>query len=388
MKDMGNIRPQGLRDIESLVWSMVLKIARGEAKAPEALEELMSAMPWNIVEAWGPEDPNRTWFRPGNSLFPTTWLTRLNCGFNTASMNLAAENPTDGAIREGLLLSATNSSGQEPNPGSGSHRDVNMEDEESGHDTRTPVPGPGDKEDSTMTSADAGATSGPQEGDSDRDVTMEDIESCPEPETTAPGLEDNDARTTPEPEDAGHPSHDGSEDLQGDPGADVTMADVESSVARVPGVMPTELNRDDSAGNEPQIPRWVEIVPGGPTEPIETSLSRFSYRLREAVASAPASEPPAAPEGELDEDIRKTPARSWKGKKKEPATRQKRAPSMPLGLWEVIDVDALVRWYSVMKLIGPDFSFRKTETLLTSTSRNNHRKSRQTRQSLPMTDRV
>src|ERR1700678_2934480 len=151
MKDMGNIRPQGLRDIESLVWSMVLKIARGEAKAPEALEELMSAMPWNIVEAWGPEDPNRTW-----------------------------------------------SSGQEPNPGSGSHRDVNMEDEERGHNTRTPVPRPGDKEDSTMTSADAGATSGPQEGDSDRDVTMEDIESCPEPETTAPGLEDNNARTTPD----------------------------------------------------------------------------------------------------------------------------------------------------------------------------------------------
>lgn len=400
MKDMGNIRPQGLRDIESLVWSMVLKIARGEAKAPEALEELMSAMPWNIVEAWGPEDPNRTWFRPGNSLFPTTWLTRLNCGFNTASMNLAAENPTNRGIREGLLLSATDSSGQVAISGSESHPsgdlgiegsgptpshgvgpeneggsrgDVDMEDGESGHDTRIPVPGPGDKGDSTMISADAGTTSGPQEGGSDRDATMEDVESRPEPKTTAPGLEDNDARITPEPEDAGYPSHDGSED-QGDPGADVTMANVESSVARVPGAMPTELNRDDSAGNEPQ---WVKINPGGPTEPMET---RLRHRLREAVTSAPVSEPPAAPEGELNEDNRKTPARSRREKKKELATRQERAPSMSLGLWEIIDVDALVRWYSAMNLIGPDFSFRKTETILTSTSRNNHRKSRQTRQ--------
>jgi hypothetical protein len=399
MKDMGNIRPQGLRDIESLVWSMVLKIARGEAKAPEALEELMSAIPWNIVEAWGPEDPNRTWFRPGNSLFSTTWLTRLNCGFNTASMNLAAENPTNMGIREGLLLSATDSSGQEAISGSESHPsgvdlgiegsgptpshgvgpeneggsrgDVDMEDGESGHDTRIPVPGPRDKGDSTMISADAGTTSGPQEGGSDRDATMEDVESRPEPKTTAPGLEDNDARITPEPEDAGYPSHDGSED-QGDPGADVTMADVESSVARVPGAMPTELNRDDSAGNEPQ---WVKINPGGPTEPMET---RLRHRLREAVTSAPVSEPPTAPEGELDEDNRKTPARSRREKKKELAARQERAPSMSLDLWEIIDVDALVRWYSAMNLIGPDFSFRKTETVLTSTSRNNHRKSRQT----------
>ena len=435
MKDMGNIRPQELRDIESLVWSMVLKIARAEAKAPEALEELMSAIPWNIVEAWGPEDPNRTWFRPGNSLFPATWLTRLNCGFNTASMNLAAENPSHWGIREGLLLSATNSSGQEPIAGSESHSsgvdlgiegsacgegtmgaesvgisslsmlqvgppiaetpshsvgpeneggsrgDVNMEDGESGHDTRTPVLGPGDKGDSTIISADAGTMSGLQEGGSDRDVTMEDVENCPKPKTTAPGLEDNDARIAPEPEDAGHSSHDGPED-QGDPGADVTMADVESSVARAPGVMPTELNRDDSADNEPQNPRWVDIIPRRPTEP------RFSRRLREAVTSAPASKPPATPEGELDEGNRRAPAHSRKGKKKEPATRQKRALSMPLGLWEIIDVDALVRWCSAMNLIGPDFSFRKIESLLTLTLRNNHLKSRQTRQSLPMMEGV
>jgi len=397
MKDMGNIRPQGLRDIESLVWSMVLKIARGETKAPEALEELMSGIPWNIVEAWGPEDPNRTWFRPGNSLFPTIWLTRLNCGFNTASMSLAAENPTNKGIREGLLLSATNSSGQEAISGSESHPsgvdlgiegsacgkgtmgtesvgisslpaqqvgppipetpshgvgpeneggsrgDVNMEDGESGHDTRTPVPGPGDNGDLTMMSADAGTTSELQEGGSDRDVTMEDGESCPDPKTTALGLEDNDARTAPEPEDAGHSRRDGPED-QGDPGADVTMANAESSVARATEVMPMELNRDDLVGNEPQ----------NPAGPIET---RFSHRLREAVTSAPVSEPPAAPEGELDEDNRKTRAGSRRGKKKEPATRQKRAPSMPLGLWEIIDVDALVRWCSAMNLIGPDFSF-------------------------------
>ena len=224
-----------------------------------------------------------------------------------------------------------------------------------------------------MISADAGTTLGPQEGGSDRDATMEDVESHPKPKTTAPGLEDNDARITPEPEDAGYPSHDGSED-QGDPGADVTMANVESSVAGVPGAMPTELNRDDSAGNEPQ---WVKINPGGPTEPMET---RLRHRLREAVTSAPVSEPPATPEGELDEDNRKTPARSRREKKKELATRQECAPSMSLGLWEIIDVDALVRWYSAMNLIGPDFSFRKTETILTSTSRNNHRKSRQTHQ--------
>jgi hypothetical protein len=204
-----------------------------------------------------------------------------------------------------------------------------MEDGESGHDTRTPVPGPGDNGDLTMMSADAGTTSELQEGGSDRDVTMEDGESCPDPKTTALGLEDNDARTAPEPEDAGHSRRDGPED-QGDPGADVTMANAESSVARATEVMPMELNRDDLVGNEPQ----------NPAGPIET---RFSHRLREAVTSAPASEPPAAPEGELDEDNRKTRAGSRRGKKKEPATRQKRAPSMPLGLWEIIDVDALVR---------------------------------------------
>ena len=75
MRDMGNIRPEGLREIALLVWSMILKIARGQAQALDALEELMRRVPWDIVEAWGPEDLNRTWFRPGNSLF-TTWLTR------------------------------------------------------------------------------------------------------------------------------------------------------------------------------------------------------------------------------------------------------------------------------------------------------------------------
>jgi len=78
---MGNIRPQELRDIESLVWSMVLKIARGETKALDALEELMSRIPWNIVEAWGPEDPNRIWFRPGNLLLPTTRSIRSKLWF-------------------------------------------------------------------------------------------------------------------------------------------------------------------------------------------------------------------------------------------------------------------------------------------------------------------
>jgi hypothetical protein len=232
-----------------------------------------------------------------------------------------------------------------------------MEDGESGHDTRTPVPRPGDKGDSTMMSGDAGTMSGPQERGSDRDVEMEDGESCPEPKTTAPGFEgreisggdgminaDADARTrtAQEPEDEGHSCRDGPED-QGDLGADVPMADAESSVACAPAV-----------GNGPQ----------NPTGPIET---RFSHRLREAVTSPPASEPPAVPE-----DNRKTPAGSRRGKKKQATTRQKRVPSMPLGLWEIIDVDALVSWCSSMHLISPDFSFRKTETLLTSTSRNNH----------------
>ena len=81
MKDLGNIRPQALRDIESFVWSMVLKIARGEMQAADALEELMDHIPWNIVEAWGPEDPNRTWFRPGNSLLLTTWSTHSEMWF-------------------------------------------------------------------------------------------------------------------------------------------------------------------------------------------------------------------------------------------------------------------------------------------------------------------
>ena len=42
---MGNIRPEGLREIESLVWSMILKIARGQAQALDALEELMRRVP-------------------------------------------------------------------------------------------------------------------------------------------------------------------------------------------------------------------------------------------------------------------------------------------------------------------------------------------------------
>ena len=346
-------------------------------------------------------------------------------------MNLAAESSTNGGTREGLLLSATNPSGQEPIPGPESHssgvdlgvegsacgegmraedveissssaqqvgfaiaetssrsvgpeneegprEDVDMEDGEGDHDTRTRVTGvlgAGDKRDSTMIGANAGTTLGPQEGGSDRDVTerdvtMEDIEGCPE---------DNQAGTAPEPEDTEHSSHHGAEN-QGDPGADVTMGNAESSAessaARALGVLPTELDGDDLAGHEPQ----------NPAEPIGT---RFSHRLREAVTSAPACESPAspeAPEGRLNEDNRKTPARS--GKTKEPATKQKRDPSMPLGLWEIIDVDALVRWRRTTNLIGPDFSSRKTETLLTSTLRNNHPKSRQSRQSLPMTERV
>lgn len=75
MTDMGNIRPQQLQDIESLVWAMVLKIARGETQAPDALKELMNAIPWDIVESWGPDDPNRFWFRPGNYVLPITLLT-------------------------------------------------------------------------------------------------------------------------------------------------------------------------------------------------------------------------------------------------------------------------------------------------------------------------
>ena len=312
----------------------------------------------------------------------------------------------------------------------GSRGDVNVEDGESSSDTRTPVLG-----DSTMINADARTMSGPQEGGPGRDVRMEDGESWPEPKTTAPELEDKggsggdatmsadksasgsedegdsdgdgqmedgenrpetsapamgprppihpshevgpeyegdstgdvsmedgerhsggngrsaDARTTPEPEDEGHSCHDGPED-QGDPDADVTMANGESGVARAP---------------------------------IET---RFSHRLRGAAIGAPASDPPTVPEGELDEDDRKTPAGSRKGKKKEPAPRQKSTPSMPLGLWEIIDVDALVRWCSAVNMIAPDFSFRKTETLLTSTLRNSHRKLRETCRSLPMTEWV
>ena len=230
------------------------------------------------------------------------------------------------AQQVGPPIAKTPSHGVGPENEGGSCRDVDMEDRESGHDTRIPVPGPRDKEDSMMISADAGTMSGPQEGGSDKDMTMQDVESHPEPKTTALGLEDNNVRTTPEPEDAGHPSHDGSEN-QGDPGVDVTMADVESSVARVLGVMPTELNRDDLTSNEPQIPSWVEIIPGGPTEPIKT---RFSNQLHETVTSALARELPAAPEGELNEDNRKTPAHLWRREKKECATRQKHAPSMLL----------------------------------------------------------
>jgi hypothetical protein len=273
----------------------------------------------------------------------------------------------------GPLMAETSSHSAGPENEEGSLEDVDMEDGESGHDARAPVPGAGDKRDSTMISADAGTTLEPREGDSGRDVTMEDIESSPGPKTTAPGLEDNQARTTPEPEETGH--HEAEAETQGDPGADVTMDNAESSVARALGAMPTELNRDGLAGNEPQ----------NSAEPIGTRSSR---RLREAVTSASACKPPAAPERGLDEDNKKTPARSRRGKNKELATRHKRDPSMPLGLWEIIDVDALVRWCSTMNLIAPDFSFRKTETLSISTLRNNHPKSRQSRQSLPMTERV
>ena len=469
---MGNIRPQGLRDIESLVWNMVLKIARGETQAPDALEELMSSIPWDTVEAWGPEDPNRTWFRPGNSLLPTTWSTRSKLWFfNLASISSVTENPTNEGTQDDLSPSAMNSSGQQPllcsesrssgvnvgfeesarreetmgtgsvgisgppaqevvppipqNPSyavgpeseGGSQDDVNMEDRESVHDTRTPVPEPGDNGDS---GGDLDATmSGGQEGGSERDVRMGDGESPevstptplprppvipspevgpedeggsrgdvsmedggthPESRTTPSGPEGRgdlgedgmtgaDARTRLDAEDEEHSGRDGPE-RQGDPDADVTMADAESSVPdpRESGVKLTELNRDDSAGNEIQKP----------AEPME---NRSSRRLREATTRAP-----AAPEGEIDEDNKTTG--SARGKKKEPTTGQKRAPSMPLGVWEIIDVDALVRRYGVMNLICPNLSLRKTPTPLTSTSRSSRRKLRATCPLLPTTERA
>jgi len=206
------------------------------------------------------------------------------------------------------------------------------------------------------------------EGGSTGDVSMEDGERHPEMRTPVLGPEDKgdsggngrsvDARTAPEPEDEGHSCHDGPED-QGDP--DVTMANGESG--------------DDSASNDPQ----------NPAGPIET---RSSHRLREAAIGAPAGDPPTVPEGELDEDDRKTPAGSRRGNKKEPAPRQKPTPSIPLGLWEIIDVDSLVRCCNAVNLIGLDVSFRKTETLLTLTSRNSHRKLRETCRSLAMTEWV
>jgi hypothetical protein len=75
MRDMGNIRPQQLHEIESLVWTMVLKIARGETQAPDALKELMNSIPWDIVESWGPDDPNWSWF---HGVVPTTFI--INSG--------------------------------------------------------------------------------------------------------------------------------------------------------------------------------------------------------------------------------------------------------------------------------------------------------------------
>ena len=321
-------------------------------------------------------------------------------------MSLAAKN---GGIQEDLLLSVTNSSGQQPpepkttapeleDQGSSggdammstdksasgpedegdSDGDMQMEDGESRPEASAPAMGP-------RPPIHPSHEVGPEyEGGSNGDVSMEDGERHPETRTPALGPEDkgdsggngrsDDGGTAPEPEDEGHSCHDGPED-QGDPDPDVTMANGESGVARPLGVMSMALNKDDSAGNDSQ----------NPAGPIET---RFSQRLRGAAIGAPASDPPTILEGELDEDDRKTPAGSRRGNKKEPAPTQKPTPSMPLGLWEIIDVDALVRWCSAVNLIGPDFSFRKTETLLTLTSRNSHRKLRETRRSLPMTEWV
>ena len=288
--------------MESLVWGMILKIAQGERKAPDALEELMSRIPWNIVEAWDPEDPNRNWFRPGNSLLPATWLTRLNCGFYIASMglqvgppiaetpshSLGSENegvsPEDVNMEDGESLgpgNKGNSSGeamrsadaetvvgiaQGPEEG-GSDGDVRMEDGE----RRKTVPELEDKGDSSgdATASAGRSASGPEdEGGSRRDMSMGGGESHLESRTPALRPEENgdsggDDMSAPEPEDEEYSCCDGPKD-QGEPGADVTMADAESSVARAPGAMTTRLNRNDSAGDKLQ----------NPAEPIET---RFSH---------------------------------------------------------------------------------------------------------------
>ena len=239
-------------------------------------------------------------------------------------------------------------SGPEPEDEGGLDRDVQMEDRESLPEAMTPTlrPRPPITPSHEVAPEDEGGSGG--------DANMEDGESHPESRAPALGPEDRaysggagmmsaDTRIAQEPEDEGHSCRDGPED-QGHPGADAIMIDTESNVPRVPGVTSTHCNRDDSAGNEAQIP----------------AETRFSNRLREAATSAAASKPPVAPEGELDEDNRKRPTDSGRGKKKKGVTRQKR-PSMPLGLGEVIDVDALVRLCSDVNLIDPNFSFRKTE---------------------------
>jgi hypothetical protein len=307
--------------------------------------------------------------------------------------------------RKATALETANSGGDattsadRPAPGpeeGGSCRDVTMEDEE----RRTTVPSAeetGNLGGDAMRGAER-SVSGPEEGGSRGDVSMEDGESHAESRTSAVGPENEggsgggrmmptDARTPLEPEVEEHSRRDGPED-QGDTGTEVTMGNVESSVPQE--VMPTGLNRDDSAGNERQIP----------AEPVET---RFSQRLRQATTGASASQASAALEGEgepsdasaapegegkREKENVKTPAGSQKGKKKEAMTRQQSALPVPLGLWEVIDVDALVRWCTAANLIGPNFFSRKTVSPLTSTSRNSRQKLRERCQLSPMMQRA
>ena len=317
-----------------------------------SIAETSSHGPGTENEGVSPEDVN---MEDGESLGPG----------NKGNLSGDAMRSADAETAVGIALG--------PDEG-GPDGNMGMEDGEG----RKTVPGLEDKGDSSgdaTTSADRSVSGFEDEGGSRRDVSMGDGESHLESRTPALRPEENgdsggddmsaDAGISLEPEDEEYSCRD----------TDVTMADAENSVARAPGAMTIELNRNHSAGDELQ----------NPAEPVGT---RFSHRLRQTVTNAPVSELLAAPEGGFDEDHRNTPARPRKVKKKESATRQKRDPSMRLGLWEIIDVDALVSCSNAMNLIGADSPFRKTEKLLTSTSRNSHPKSRQTCQSLPMTEWV
>lgn len=64
MKELGNDKPKLLRDIEKLIWKMVMDVSRGDKDVRAALTEFLGAAPWDEIQRLSGDDTVRRWFMP------------------------------------------------------------------------------------------------------------------------------------------------------------------------------------------------------------------------------------------------------------------------------------------------------------------------------------